>query len=170
MATMTSKQRSTPPSPTNSLPATPHRSWSPLALGSLVLALAGTGVAAYLTSVHYADSLLLCGVGDCATVQKSRYAEVGGIPIAILGLGMYLAIIALGLLRWRQPRHRTTATMAAFAIALAGAIYAAYLTYIEIWVIDAICQWCVASAILTLGILTIEGIAVWRLLGDPSES
>lgn len=167
MATMTSKQRSTPPSPANPLPVESRRSWSPLAIGSLVLALAGAGVAAYLTSVHYDDSLLLCGVGDCETVQKSRYSEVGGIPIAIFGLGMYLAIIALGLIRWRQPRHRTLATMAAFAIAFAGAIYAAYLTYVEIWVIDAICQWCVASALLTLGILTIEGIAVWRLLGDP---
>src|SRR5262249_40873136 len=136
---------------------------------SLVLALAGTGVAAYLTSVHYDDKLLLCGVGDCETVRQSRYAEVAGVPIALLGLLMYLSVVALGLLRWHRPNLQPTATMAAFAIALAGTLYAAYLTYVEIWVIDAICQWCVTSAILTLGILIAEGVPVWHTLATTDS-
>lgn len=161
MATLTSRPRSTPPSPVSAhLPR--------LTAVSLVLALAGTGVAAYLTSVHYDDALLLCGVGDCETVQQSKYAEIAGIPVALLGLGMYVTILALTLLHWRRPNLYPTATMTAFALALAGTVYAAYLTYIEIWVIDAICQWCVASALLTLGILIVEGIGVWRLLGEPN--
>jgi uncharacterized membrane protein len=141
-----------------------------LTAASLLLAIAGAGVAAYLTTVHYDERLLLCGVGDCETVQQSKYAEIAGIPVALLGLIMYLSIAALGLLRWRRPDFRSTGTMAAFAIALAGAIFAAYLTYLEIWVIDAICQWCVASAILTLGILAVEGTAVWIMLGPDGES
>ncbi|HEY7031354.1 MAG TPA: vitamin K epoxide reductase family protein [Thermomicrobiales bacterium] len=163
MATTTSKPGSTP----RSLASThPDGARLPrLTAISLVLAVAGTGVAAYLTSVHYDDALLLCGVGNCETVQQSKYAEIAGIPVALLGLLMYLALAALGLLRWRRPDVRPAATTLAFAVALAGTIYAAYLTYLEIWVIDAICQWCVTSAILTLGILVVESVAVWRVLG-----
>jgi uncharacterized membrane protein len=54
--------------------------------------------------------------------------------------------------------------MAAFAIALAGAIFSAYLTYVELWVIDAVCQWCVASALLTVGVATAEGLGVWQVM------
>jgi uncharacterized membrane protein len=168
MATTTSKRGSTPRSPAN---AHPGGARIPrLSAVSLVLALAGTGVAAYLTSVHYDDKLLLCGVGDCETVQHSRYAEIAGVPIALLGLLMYLAILALVLLRWRRPNLYPTASMIGFAVALAGTIYAAYLTYVEIWVLDAICQWCVTSAILTLAILAAEATAMWRLLGPDDGS
>ena len=139
---------------------------------SFVAALAGTGVAAYLVRVHYDDDALICTIGDCATVQKSRYAELWGTPIALLGLGMYLAILALGALRWRRPASSGPATLAAFALALAGALYAAYLTYVELFVIDAICQWCVASAALTLMILGAESMGVWAwmapALGDDA--
>jgi uncharacterized membrane protein len=136
---------------------------------TLALAIAGAGVAAYLTTVHYDDNLLVCTVGDCATVQKSKYSEVGGIPVAILGLSMYLAIVALGLIRWRRPGLRMNATMLMFSLALAGAVFSAYLTYLELWVIDAICQWCVVSALLTLGILIVESVAVWRILGEDAD-
>jgi uncharacterized membrane protein len=169
VATTTSSKRSTSRSPANDAAAVAHPPRATWLAVSFVLALAGAGVAAYLTSVHYDRRLLVCGVGDCETVQQSRFAEVGGIPVAVLGLGMYLAIAALALLRWRRPETAATATMAAFALALAGAIFAAYLTYVEIWVIDAICQWCVASALLTLGILVVEGFGTWRALGDGGE-
>lgn len=134
------------------------------ALASAMLALAGVGVAGYLTVAHYDDAALVCGLGDCHTVQGSRYAELAGVPVAVLGLGMYVALLALGALRWRRPAWAATATTAAFALTLAGALYAAYLTYVEVAVIDAICQWCVASALLTLGILVAEGIGVGRTL------
>ncbi len=128
---------------------------------SFAAALAGTGIAAYLVRVHYDDSALICTVGDCATVQKSTYAELWGMPIALLGLGMYLAILALGVLRWRRKSVSGPATLTAFTIALAGTLYAAYLTYVELFVIDAICQWCVASALLTLVALAAESAGVW---------
>jgi uncharacterized membrane protein len=136
---------------------------------SFVAALAGTGVAAYLVRVHYDDSALICTVGDCATVQKSKYAELWGMPIAILGLGMYLAILALGVLRWRRPALSGPSTLAAFTFALAGTLYAAYLTYVELFVIEAICQWCVASAVLTVVILAAESIGVWEWMAPTLE-
>lgn len=132
---------------------------------SLALALAGIGVAGYLTLAHYRQQILVCGVGDCQTVQNSPYAEIGGIPIALLGTGMYLTLVGLGVARWRWPERSDLVTSVAFAVALAGTLYAAYLTYLEIWVIRAICQWCVVSAVLTLGILAVELYGLQRLLG-----
>jgi uncharacterized membrane protein len=136
---------------------------------SFVAGLAGTGVAVYLVRVHYDEGALICTVGDCKTVQESEYAEVWGIPIALFGLGMYLVVLALGIARWRRPDWHVPATLTAFGLALSGALYAAYLTYLELAVIEAICQWCVASAVLTVVILIAEGIGVWRWLSLPPE-
>lgn len=133
---------------------------------TLGLAAAGIAVAAYLTAIHYDDRLLLCGAGDCHTVQQSKYAELSGIPVAILGLAMYIAIFGLGLIRLVRPETRFWATAAATAIALTGFLYAGYLTYVELWVIDAICQWCVLSAAVTTVLLVVESTALWRSLDE----
>ena len=132
---------------------------------SMVLAVAGAAVAGYLTYVHYNAGALVCSVGDCHAVQTSSYAKIGPVPIAIFGLLMYLAVIGLGVARWRGVTWYQTATMGAFALTLAGTVYAAYLSYLEVDVIHAICQWCVTSAILTTAIMVIEGVATYRLLG-----
>ncbi|HVL25017.1 MAG TPA: vitamin K epoxide reductase family protein [Thermomicrobiales bacterium] len=124
---------------------------------AFILTLAGIGVAGYLTYVHYNQGALVCGIGNCEIVQSSTYAKMFGIPIALFGLAMYLAVLALLLVRRARPHLADTATMAIFAVLMAGAIYAAYLTYLEIWVIEAICQWCVVSAIITVLLLLVEG-------------
>ena len=122
-----------------------------------VLAVCGIADAVYLTVIHYDTGALICTVGNCHTVQTSKYSMIGPIPVAVLGLAMYLTIGAISLIRWRRPDLTSTLTMASFAIALAGTIYAGYLTYLELNVINAICQWCVLSALLTLGLLLTEG-------------
>ncbi len=127
-----------------------------------LLVLCGLGVATYLTIVHYDTGALICTVGDCHTVQTSKYSTIGPIPVAVLGLGMYLTIGAISLGRWRRPDLTSTLTMASFAIVLAGAIYAAYLTYLELNVIHAVCQWCVLSALITLGLLFSEGFGFYN--------
>ncbi|HLI52267.1 MAG TPA: vitamin K epoxide reductase family protein [Thermomicrobiaceae bacterium] len=133
---------------------------------SAVLAVIGVGVAGYLTYIHYNMSVLICTPGGgCDTVQNSKYAVVGGIPVAVLGLLMYLAILAFGIIRRVQHDFYAPATMAAFAVALGGVAYAAYLTYLEIYVIHAICEWCVSSACITFLIMLLEGYGVWRILG-----
>lgn len=115
----------------------------------LLLAVLGTAVAVYLTFVALDPNVepFCSGVGDCHTVQSSEYAEVGPIPVAVLGLGMYLVLLGLiGARRFlavgRDPRF----ALLTFALALSGALYSAYLTYLELFVIDAICVWCVISA------------------------
>lgn len=121
------------------------------------LALAGAAIAAYLTWVHYAGAEPFCvaGGGGCERVQTSDYAKLLGIPVAVLGLVAYAAILAS--LRVRGEAGR----IAGAALALAGFGFSTYLTYREVYTIDAICQWCVASAVVMtlLAVLT-----VWRLL------
>ncbi|HEV7884442.1 MAG TPA: vitamin K epoxide reductase family protein [Solirubrobacteraceae bacterium] len=130
-----------------------------LRLAAFVLTLAGIGVAAYLTYIHYAGLQPFCAGGShgCERVQSSSYASVGGLPVALLGLAGYVAI-AVALV---APGER--ARLAATALAVSGFGFSAYLTYLELFVIDAICQWCVASAVI-LTLLTV--VTVWRLLVD----
>lgn len=135
----------------------PSLSSSRLTALSLALAAGGIAVSAYLTLVHYRDDLLVCAVGGCHTVQKSPYAELAGVPVALLGLGMFVTMALLGLLRRARPAWMERITLVTFALALAGAIFAIYLTYLELFVIEAICQWCVLTALLTWGLLLVEG-------------
>jgi uncharacterized membrane protein len=136
---------------------------------SLALAAGGIAVSAYLTLVHYRDDLLVCAVGGCHTVQKSPYAELYGIPVAILGLGMFVAMLLLGLLRRLRPEVAETTTLVISGLALAGTVFTVYLTYLELFVIDAVCQWCVLTALLTWALLLVEGTLVWRSLQLPGD-
>jgi uncharacterized membrane protein len=134
----------------------------------LALSLAGAGVAAYLSWVHYDPGMLTCGVGDCHTVQASPYATIGPVPIALLGLGMFLTLTALAILRWRRPALRWPASFVAFLLAFSAVLYFAYLTYLEIGVIGAICQWCVLAAGLTVAVLVAESINVASEIRAPT--
>jgi uncharacterized membrane protein len=133
-----------------------------LRVAALVVAALGIAVAGYLTYVHYAGLQPFCAGGShgCERVQSSSYAKLGGVPVAVLGLAGY-AMIAAALV---APGER--ARLAAGALAVIGFGFSAYLTYLELSVIHAICQWCVTSAVLltALAVLT-----VWRLLVDPGD-
>lgn len=123
----------------------------------LALAAAGTAIAAYLTWVAFDEgSEIACGpLGDCHTVQSSQYAEVAGVPVGVLGLAMYAGLLAVigTRLRWREsPAMPVVLGPLTFALAFGGAVYSAYLTYLELFVIDAICAWCVASAVVVTAI------------------
>ena len=122
-----------------------------------VLALAGVAIATYLTYVHYADVEAFCvaGGGGCEKVQTSDYAELAGIPVAVLGLIGYVLILAS---LWVPG---DTGRLAGAVLALSGFGFSAYLTYRELFTIDAICQWCVASAVV---LTALAGLTVWRLL------
>jgi uncharacterized membrane protein len=122
-----------------------------LRIAILVLSLIGIGIAGYLTYVHYEGLKVLClSSGGCETVQASRFAKLDGVPVAVLGLAGYIGILGSLLVRGELGR------IAGFAIALIGFGFSMYLTYRELFTIKAICQWCVASAVLMtiLAILT----------------
>ncbi|HUG14381.1 MAG TPA: vitamin K epoxide reductase family protein [Thermomicrobiales bacterium] len=138
----------------------------PLLAAIALLSVAGMLVAGYLTYTHFDRDALVCSVGECGTVQDSAYASLGPIPISLLGVGMY---VLLGVLAIARRSHAGLlsfehASIASWSLAFMGTLYAAYLTYVEIWVIDAICQWCVISAIVGLLILVVETVVIWRVL------
>ncbi len=118
-------------------------SWVSTGIGSLD--------AIYLSWVKIAHSQVYCGTsGQCETVNNSPYSVIGGVPIAFLGLGAYLVVLVLLYLENRGGFWRENAPLFVFGISLVGVIFSAYLTYLEIWVIHAICPYCVLSAICML--------------------
>jgi uncharacterized membrane protein len=129
-----------------------------------VLALIGIAIAGYLTWVHYAGLEPVCvgGGGGCERVQSSRWAELAGIPVAVLGLGGYIAILASLALP-----EELGALVAAF-LSLVGFGFSCWLTYVEVAKIDAICQWCVASAVIMTALALVSAARVLR--GAPPRA
>lgn len=114
-----------------------------LRLAGAVVALAGIAVTGYLAWAHYADSAVVCVAGgSCEKVQESEYAAIAGVPVAVLGLAAYGAILAL--IAWDTP----VARLAAAATAVVGLLFSAYLLVLQLFVIDAICVWCLANDVL----------------------
>lgn len=122
-----------------------------------VLSLIGFFVALYLWAHNSGlTGPIVCGVGDCATVQSSPYARIGPVPVSAIGVAGYVALFALSMLGLQPPR-RDSKLIAGLLLAGAafGVAFSAYLTYLEAAVIRAWCQYCVASAIIiTLIFLT----------------
>ncbi len=117
---------------------------------SAVLALVGVADSAYLTWIKLAHQEAQCnlGIGDCYTVNTSRYSEIYGIPIALLGCLAYLSIFLLLVFERRHPLLQDYAPLAVFGVSFAGTVYSAYLSYIEAAVLHAWCPYCVLSAVL----------------------
>ena len=110
-----------------------------------VLSTVGAGIAADLTYAHVTGSPLACATGGCEIVDHSRYSELAGIPVAALGLAGYIALATTAAFRSDIVRA------AGAAFALAGFAFAAYLIYVQVALIDALCQWCLTSdGVLTL--------------------
>jgi uncharacterized membrane protein len=117
------------------------------------LALVTVGISSYLLQAHFAGGSVVCATGGCETVAQSRYSEIFGVPIALVGLLGSLAILAsLGL---RDVLGRAVG----IALTLSGFIFAAYLVLLQLFVIDAVCEWCVANDVL---LAVLAAFAVWR--------
>jgi uncharacterized membrane protein len=128
-----------------------------LRIAVAVVAVLGLAIAGYLTYVHYAGLHVLClSSGGCETVQASSYAKLAGIPVALLGLLGYAAILASLAL----PRDLQVTIGA--GLAMIGFGFSAYLTYRELFTIEAICQWCVGSAVLMTVLLILTLIRALR--------
>ena len=132
-----------------------------LRLAAILLALVGLGIASYMTYVHYEDIHPVCGLGgDCVKVQTSEWSKLAGIPVAVLGLVAYATILVSLFVPGEQ------ALIAGALTALVGFGFSAYLTYRELFTIDAICPWCVASAVV-MTLLAVVTTA--RLLLAPKD-
>lgn len=129
----------------------------PLTLASGFLALIGLAISAYLTYVHYNPDALVCGTGGCDIVQTSQYSTIFGIPIAIFGIVLFVTLIAGLVIREFRADWADMISTGILMMLTAAVLYWIYLTYLELNVIHAICQWCVATSIVTLVLLFVEG-------------
>ena len=129
------------------------RSWLPP-----LLALAGLAIGIYLTSVALTQHEIMCGpIGDCMSVQTSPHAKLFGMPMSLWGIVFYLSISLLWLLqRFNTGRAEKPAALALLLLSVFGVMFSVYLTHLELFVIHAVCIWCLTSAVLaTLIMLSI---------------
>jgi uncharacterized membrane protein len=126
----------------------------------IVIATIGLGVASYLTYVHYSGIPPLCSAGgSCLEVQTSIYSKLAGVPVALMGLIGYIAILGSLLLPEREETR-----LATMVFTVVGFGFSAYLTYRELFSIHAVCEWCASSAVM---LTVLACLAVWRFLrGD----
>ena len=115
-----------------------------LRIAAFILALAGIGVATYIAIAESGGGAPKClaGGGGCETVAHSQYSHLAGINVAVIGILGYVVLLLAALVPGDPGRF------GGFLAALIGFGFSLYLTYLELFVIDAICQWCVASAVL----------------------
>lgn len=137
-----------------------------LRIAIAILALFGAGIATYLTIVDFMGRTPDCvaGGGGCATVANSSYSHLFGLPVSVYGFMGYLGILGSALVPGDHGR------VGGFSLALIGFGFSAYLTYLELWVIDAICQWCVASAIVMTILLVLCTMRVLKADSDLTSS
>lgn len=139
-----------------------------------VLSVIGLGVALYLTYVETQNVAAVCGpVGDCNTVQSSRFATLFGfLPVGLLGAVGYVGILAA----WFAGRRGSwslvrLAAPALLGMALFGVIFSIYLTYLELFIIKAVCMWCLSSAVMIALVLILSvGPATAVMVGDGEEA
>jgi uncharacterized membrane protein len=125
-----------------------------------VLAAAGAAIAGYLLYHRLAGGNIVCTTGGCEEVQDSEYAELAGVPVALLGLLAYVAIFATALSGLELARA------AGAAIAVSGLAFSLYLVYVQVAIIEAICQWCIASDVVMAALAVTTAL---RLASRPAH-
>jgi uncharacterized membrane protein len=117
-----------------------------LRLVTAILAVAGAAITTYLLVARLTHSALVCTTGGCETVQSSRYAELFGIPVAALGLVLFLALLGVAVARGEWAR------LIGATLALSAFVFSTYLFVVQVAAIGAVCQWCVATDVVTTAI------------------
>lgn len=124
----------------------------------------GIGVASYIAIEAAGGDAPTCiaGSSGCETVASSSYSHLLGVNIAVFGIASYALLLAAALLRGDAAR------MAGFVVSLIGFGYSVFLTYIELFKIEAICQWCVASAVLMTLLFGLGAVRMVAYVGRPA--
>ena len=122
-----------------------------------VLDLIGLGIASYLSSVELRGELPNCGpLHGCEQVALSEYSRIGGVPVAVFGVVLSLVLLSLAIAWWRTNDGRLLA--AHYGLSLAGVMFEVYFTYLELFVIGAVCVWCASYGI---SLVARFGVALW---------
>ena len=134
------------------------------------LALAGIFVALYLLLYKLGMiGALSCAIGSCEIVNTSKWATFLGIPVAGWGVGFYIGMFVLAMVSTRAEfAESKTVSLVVLAVATTGVLFSGWLTYLELFKIHAICQWCVISAIIVT-IIFLVALADYREKGREEE-
>ena len=136
--------------------------------GVSLLALVGLFMSIYLLLYHMGFyGVLVCGLGSCETVQASKYANFLGVSVPAWGVAWYGAVFVLALMQQAGRAESSVAGRLLAVASLGGLGFSIYLTAIELFVLHAICLWCVLSAILAVCIFLL--VAPWRALGSTQR-
>jgi uncharacterized membrane protein len=116
---------------------------------AVVASIIGFIDSAYLTIIKFTHSPIYCtpGLGNCEAVQNSQWSTIWGIPIALFGALAYLLLVFCFIFEKRIRLLKQYFHYVVFGITFFGFLYSLYLTYLELFVLHAICQWCILSAI-----------------------
>ncbi len=129
---------------------------------SVALVVLGLADSIYMTIYKIFDADAMClGSGDCSTVNASRYSEVNGIPVALIGVLGYLAILAVHYFENRNRFFEQNSALMIFGMALTGFLFTVWLIYVEVALLKALCPFCVTSQV---AMTIIFMIAVMRLI------
>ena len=141
-------------------PRTKNKQGRTLRVALGVLAAVGLIIGAYLTWTHFLGVAPVCisGSGGCETVQSSRYATIFGVPVSTLGVVAYAGLLLSAALRGEVGVYL------GLLISLVGSLFSVYLTYLEVFVIHALCQWCLASAAIMVGALICAAVRARSLI------
>jgi uncharacterized membrane protein len=128
-------------------------------MGAALMSLVGLFVSTYLYLYKIGRiGTLACGAGGCETVQTSPWSRFAGVEVALIGVVGYAALLVVALIALQPTPRRWPANLLT-ALAAGGVVFSAYLTYLELFVIHAICRWCVGSALIILSILILTLLA-----------
>lgn len=141
-------------------PARPHHKWLVPVLAAL--AVAGFGDATYLTVEHFANAIPPCTIHGCITVLTSGYSTMLGIPVALLGVLYYFALLVIYLLYFEAKDIR--ALNFAFHFSVLGFICDLWFIFAQAFIIHAWCQYCLLSAAISTAIFV---LSYWSLFGSP---
>jgi uncharacterized membrane protein len=132
----------------------------------LLLGFVGVADSLYLTWIKVMEDGVCNVSSGCEVVNTSPYASIAGVPIAALGAAAYIVMIVILLLESRSEFFEFNSPLLIFGISLAGFLYSAYLTYLELYVIHAICPFCVVSAVVLTLMLIVSSIRLQRSLRE----
>lgn len=132
--------------------------WASVALCGL-----GIYVAGYLVTKRFTGGSLACTRwAQCDVVNNSVYSQIYGVPVSVIGLAGYVVLLVLALAAmWTTGRTQRQTLLLSLVLSLIGVGFSAYLTYLEIYVIEALCAWCLASALVITLLAIVGAVAVW---------
>jgi len=130
-----------------------------------VLDVIGLAIATYLSTVELSGGVPVCGpIHGCEEVARSEYSRIGGIPVAVFGVGLSLLLLSLAIAWWRTNLYALL--LAHYGLSLAGVLFELYFLYLQVFVIGAVCIWCTSYG-LSLILRFVIALVVW-LRGAPT--